>query len=55
MDGGELSNKLKAKGVLVRHFNGARWAAFNRVTVGTRLQMDVFLQCVKEILKENGK
>ena len=55
MDGGELYNKLKAKGVLVRHFNGARLAAFNRVTVGTRLQMDVFLQCVKEILKENGK
>ncbi|MBE5752163.1 MAG: histidinol-phosphate transaminase [Clostridiales bacterium] len=52
VDGKTLYEKLKARGILVRHFNGERIAAFNRVTVGTREQMDAFLQAVKEIVKE---
>lgn len=50
--GEELYTKLKQKGVLVRHFTTPRIAEYNRVTVGTREQMDAFLQCVKEIIKE---
>ena len=50
--GEELYQKLKARGVLVRHFSAPRIKEYNRITVGTRAQMDVFLSCVREILKE---
>lgn len=50
--GEELYQKLKARGVLVRHFNTQRIAEFNRITIGTQAQMQVFLEKVKEILEE---
>ena len=50
--GKELYEKLKARGVLVRHFNGGRVEEFNRITIGTKAQMDRFLEEVKDILKE---
>ena len=52
MDGATLYQKLKEKGVLIRHLKGTRTAKYNRVTIGTKKQMDVFLQKVKETLKE---
>lgn len=52
VDGQELYEKLKAKGILVRHFKTERIAAFNRVTIGTKPQMDAFLQAVEDVLKE---
>ncbi len=52
IDGGKLYEELKARGVLVRHFKGERTKEFNRITVGTKAQMDIFLQHVKEILEE---
>lgn len=52
IDGKELYEKLKARGVLVRHFTIDRISAFNRITIGTKEQMDVFLEAVKAILKE---
>lgn len=55
MDGAALYERLKARGVLVRHFNGERIRQFNRITVGTKEQMDTLLAAVKEILKENGR
>ena len=50
--GEELYLKLKQRGILVRHFSGARIAQFNRVSVGTKEEMDAFLDAVREILKE---
>lgn len=52
IDGEKLYLKLKEKGVLVRHFTKERICQFNRITIGTKQQMDVFLDTVKIILEE---
>ena len=52
MEGGQLYRELKARGVLVRHWNRPEIADWCRVTIGTREQMDIFLDRVREILKE---
>lgn len=52
IDGGELYRRLKEKGILVRHFDKARLCAYNRITVGSRGQMEAFLAAVKDILEE---
>ena len=52
LDGGELYAALKARGVLIRHFNAPRICDYNRITVGSREQMQVFLDAVDGILKE---
>ena len=41
---------LKARGILVRHFTNHRICQFNRVTIGTREQMQTFVNTVKEVL-----
>ncbi len=50
VSGGELYEKLRERGILVRHFSAAPIAEYNRVTVGTGEQMDVFVRAVEEIL-----
>lgn len=50
IEGGELYRQLKARGVLVRHFDKPRISNFNRITIGTRADMDAFLNAVREIL-----
>ena len=50
--GAALYQRLKQKGVLVRQFNVGRICDFVRITIGTKAQMDVFLEKVKEILQE---
>ncbi len=50
IDGGELCEKLKERGVLVRHFNQPEISRFNRIAIGTREQMDVFISTVDDIL-----
>ena len=50
IEGEKLYKELKRKGILVRHFNNPRIAMFNRVTIGTKEQMDTFLKVVKVIL-----
>ncbi len=53
MDGGELYRKLKSRGILVRHFENPKICQFNRITIGTRPQMEAFVDTVKEVLYEN--
>lgn len=48
--GEELYLKLKDKGVLVRHFTKERIKDYNRITIGSAEEMDIFLEKVKEIL-----
>lgn len=50
MDGGELYRKLKERGILVRHFTNPRICQFNRVTIGTKEQMETLIDTIKEVL-----
>ncbi len=52
ISGKDLYEKLKDKGVLIRHFGKDRIKEFNRITIGSREEMEVFLNKVKEILGE---
>ncbi len=51
--GETLYTALKAKGILVRHFTAPRICDYNRITIGTPEQMEVFISKVKEVLYEN--
>ncbi len=54
MEGGCLYEKLKARGVLVRHFKKERISDYLRISIGTREQMDSFLAAVRDILEKEG-
>lgn len=51
ISGKTLYESLKSEGVLVRRFNGKRIADFLRVTIGTKAQMDIFLEKTKGALQ----
>ena len=48
--GKELYLSLKERGVLIRHFESERIKDFNRITVGSREEMEFFLKEVREII-----
>lgn len=51
-DGKEIYLRMKQKGVLIRHFDTPRLCEYNRITVGSREQMDIFINTLKEVLEE---
>ena len=52
MSGEALYLELKRRGILVRHFGKASITDYNRITIGTREQMESFISTVKSILEE---
>ena len=49
--GEELYLALKSRGILVRHFKKERIKNFNRITIGTKEEMQAFVKAVADILK----
>ena len=50
--GRELYQLLKARGVLVRHFDDPKLTEYNRITVGSRQQMETLITAIQTILEE---
>ena len=51
-EGKALYELLKEHGILVRHFETARLRDWNRISIGTRQQMDTLLTTIKALQKE---
>lgn len=49
--GAKLQAELKARGILIRHFSKPALDEYNRITVGTKTQMEVLVDTIKEILE----
>ena len=49
-EGADIYRRLKERGVLVRHFDKERIRDYNRITIGTREQMDILLEKLREFL-----
>jgi len=52
ISGKDLYLKLKAKGILVRHFDKKEICDYNRITIGNMEEMQALVNAVKEILEE---
>ena len=52
VDGKEIYLRLKEKGVLIRHFDTPRLRQYNRITIGSAQQMQIFMEKLKEVLEE---
>lgn len=51
-DGKALYLKLKEMGILVRHFDKERLRDYNRITIGSREQMQAMMDALQQILEE---
>lgn len=54
MDAGLLQRALRARGILVRHWNAPRIAQWLRITIGTQAQMQALLAAIAEIREEGA-
>jgi histidinol-phosphate aminotransferase len=52
IDGETLYKKLKDRRILIRHFSAEKIKNFNRITIGTKEQMEIFIKNVAEIKEE---
>ena len=53
INGEKLYLALKEKGVLVRHFTAPRICEYNRITIGSREEMQILVDKIQEIVEEN--
>ena len=51
LNGGALYEMLRERGVLVRHFDQLRISRYNRITVGTREQIDRLIAEIRNIME----
>ncbi len=51
-NGRDIYLRLKEKGVLIRHFDKEKIADYNRITIGSKEQMEIFIEKLKEVLEE---
>lgn len=52
ISGEKLYSKLRERGILVRHFIKPRIEEYNRITIGSRAQMEELVEAIKTILEE---
>ena len=52
VSGKTLFLRLRERGVIIRHWDKPMIADYNRITIGSREQMDILLREVREVLKE---
>ena len=52
--GSELFGKLRERGVIIRHWDKPELADYNRITIGSREQMDILLSEVADILAKQA-
>jgi histidinol-phosphate aminotransferase len=52
LDGEVYYRKLRERGILVRHFDKEKIRQYNRITIGTREEMEKLLAATEEILAE---
>lgn len=52
--GNNLYLSLKDRGILIRHFKDERISEYNRVTIGSEEEMEVFLKVIKQIISEDN-
>lgn len=50
-DGKEIYLELKARGILIRHFDKPLLCQYNRITIGTKEQMQTLIDNLKEMVK----
>ena len=50
--GEEIYRRLREKGILVRHFTSPRIKDYNRITIGSRADMQTLAATLREILEE---
>jgi histidinol-phosphate aminotransferase len=53
--GDGLFHKLRERGVIIRHWDKPELIDYNRITIGSKEQMDILLKEVREVLKEESK
>ena len=52
LDGKQTYLDLKARGILVRHFDKPRLGDYNRITIGSRTEMAAFVETIQALLEE---
>ncbi len=52
ISGEKIYSELRKRSILVRHFSDPKITDYNRITVGTREQMEILISALKEIIEE---